>query len=338
MATSSDKTVLVTGGAGYIGSQCCKLLAANGYTPVCYDDFSNGRRDFVRFGPLVEGDVRDAERLRSAIDEYRPAAAMHFAAKIEVEESVREPLLYYDVNVGGTIALAKACREGGIRHLIFSSTAAVYGETTDHQVGLTTPAKPINPYGQSKLTAEQILGDYAASTDVGVTIFRYFNASGADPDGELGIKFRHATHLVPRLVMAAEEKKPFFIFGTDYPTPDGTCIRDYIHVWDLASAHVAALDKPVNHGHTRTYNVGIGRGYSVREVIESVERVTGTKLEIIEKPRRAGDAASLIAGDTEKTRTDLDWSPLYPKIDDIVRDGFGWYRVVNRKCSIATSI
>lgn len=318
------ETILVTGGAGFIGSQGCKLLAAAGHRPVCYDDFSSGRRDFVRYGPLVEGDVRDRGRLAAAIAEYRPTQVMHFAAKIEVEESVRRPILYHDVNLGGTIALLAACRDAGIRQFVFSSTAAVYGEPTKSPVPVSAPCAPINPYGRAKALAEQVLADCAGELGLGVTIFRYFNASGSDPEGEIGMRVADASHLIPRLLTAAAQGTAVSVFGTDYPTPDGTCVRDYVHVYDIAAAHVAAVGRPAPAGTVRTFNIGIGRGFSVREVAGSVERVTDRQLDLREGPRRAGDAASLVAGDTEQARDALGWRPRYAALDDIVAHAWGW--------------
>ena len=320
-----SETVFVTGGAGYIGSQCCKLLAANGYRPVTYDNMSSGRPEFVRYGPLVEGDILDGFRLDAALQEYRPKTVFHFAALIEVEESTREPTLYYDVNASGTLGLIEKCKEHGVEQFVFSSTAAVYGEPPVRPVTLSTPTEPINPYGWSKLMSERFLQDCAADAEIGVTIFRYFNASGSDPDGELGMRFERASHLIPRLISAAAEGTPFSIYGTDYDTSDGTCVRDYIHVWDVANAHIAAMKLSVEIGEVRTFNIGVGRGYSVREVLDSVERITGSKIDLRLEDRRAGDASELIAGDIEAAATVLDWKAKFTDIDDIVRHGWDWY-------------
>jgi UDP-glucose-4-epimerase GalE len=320
-----NETVFVTGGAGYIGSQCCKLLAANGYRPVTYDNMSNGRPEFVRYGPLVEGDILDGFRLDAALQEYRPKTVVHFAALIEVEESTREPTLYYDVNASGTLGLIEKCKEHGVEQFIFSSTAAVYGEPPNSPVTLSTPTEPINPYGWSKLMSERFLHDCAADAGIGVTVFRYFNACGSDPDTELGMRFEGASHLIPRLITAAADGTPFSIYGTDYDTSDGTCVRDYIHVWDVANAHIAALKSPVDVGSVRTFNIGVGRGYSVREVLDSVERATGSKIKIKLESRRAGDASELIAGDIDEAAFTLDWKAKFTDIDDIVRHGWDWY-------------
>ncbi len=320
-----SETVFVTGGAGYIGSQCCKLLAANGYRPVTYDNMSSGRPEFVRYGPLVEGDILDGFRLDAALQEYRPKTVLHFAALIEVEESTREPILYYDVNACGTLALVEKCKEHGVEHFIFSSTAAVYGEPSVSPVKLSTPTTPINPYGWSKLMGERFLQDCAVDAGMGVTIFRYFNASGSDPDAELGVRFEGASHLIPRLISAAAEGTPFSIFGTDYDTADGTCVRDYIHVLDVANAHLAAMKSPVDAGHVRTFNIGVGRGYSVREVLESVERITETKIDLQLKDQRAGDASELVAGDIDEVVNMLGWHAEFTEIDDIVFHAWRWY-------------
>ena len=324
-----SETVLVTGGAGYIGSQCCKLLSANGYRPVTYDNMSSGRPEFVRYGPMVEGDILDGLRLDAALQEYRPKTVVHFAALIEVEESTREPTLYYDVNACGTLALIEKCKEHGVEQFIFSSTAAVYGEPPSSPVTLASPTGPINPYGWSKLMSERFLEDCASDAEIGVTIFRYFNASGSDPDAELGMNFEDASHLIPRLISAAAEGTPFSIFGTDYDTPDGTCVRDYIHVWDVANAHIAAMKSPVKAGSVRRYNIGVGRGFSVKDILESVERVTGSRIEVHQKGRRAGDASELIAGDVEKATEELGWKAEFTDIDEIVRHGWNWYCVEN---------
>ncbi|MGB0577121.1 MAG: UDP-glucose 4-epimerase GalE [Alphaproteobacteria bacterium] len=320
-----SETVFVTGGAGYIGSHCCKLLAANGYRPVTYDNMSNGRPDFVRYGPMVEGDILDGFRLDAALQEYRPKTVVHFAALIEVEESAREPTLYYDVNASGTLGLIEKCKEHGVEQFIFSSTAAVYGEPPSSPVTLSTPTVPINPYGWSKLMSERFLHDCAADAGIGVTIFRYFNACGSDPDTELGMRFEGASHLIPRLITAAAEGTGFSIFGTDYDTSDGTCIRDYIHVWDVANAHIAALNSPVEVGCVRTFNIGVGRGFSVREVLESVERIIGSKIDLKFADRRAGDASELIVGDIDEAASELGWKANYTNIDAIVRHGWDWY-------------
>ncbi|MBK18294.1 MAG: UDP-glucose 4-epimerase GalE [Rhodospirillaceae bacterium] len=324
-----SETVLVTGGAGYIGSQCCKLLAANGFRPVTYDNMSSGRPDFVRYGPMVEGDILDGVRLDSALQEYRPKTVVHFAALIEVEESTREPTLYYDVNACGTLALIEKCKEHGVEQLIFSSTAAVYGEPPASPVTLETPTQPINPYGWSKLMSERFLSDCAADAEIGVTIFRYFNACGSDPDTELGMRFEGASHLLPRLITAAAEGTQFSIFGTDYDTADGSCVRDYIHVWDVANAHIAAMQSPVEQGKVRTFNIGVGRGFSVKEVIDSVERVTGSKIDVQVEGRRAGDASELVAGDIENAKDELGWRAKFVEIDEIVGHGWDWYCAYN---------
>ncbi len=325
------QTILVTGGAGYIGSQTCKLLAAAGHRPVCYDDFSTGRRDFVRFGPLLEADIRDRDRLAEAFATYKPDQVMHFAARIEVEESTRRPTLYYDVNVAGTVALLTACLEHSVHQFTFSSTAAVYGEPGKSPVGLDADLKPINPYGASKLMAEQMLADAARETRMGITTFRYFNAAGADPEADIGGPFEGDSHILPRLILAAAQGRTFSVYGADYATRDGTCIRDYIHVHDVAAAHVSAVDAPTDAGKARFFNIGTGRGFSVRELIDAVESVTGRSINTEICPRRAGDPAELVADDTGITEQTFNWRACYGDLDDIVRHMWNWYRLEHKK-------
>ncbi len=325
------EAILVTGGAGYIGSHCCKQLASMGYLPVCYDDLSTGRRDFVRFGPLVRGDIRDRGQLNDAFRTHRPRTVMHFAARIAVAESVDDPVGYFDVNVGGTITLLEACRTHRVDHIVFSSSAAVYGNPENCPVGLDAPVRPVNPYGVSKAMAEEILKASAPAADIGVTIFRYFNTAGACPDGDLGMRIDGASHLIPNVLIAADRGSEVPIYGTDYPTSDGTGVRDYIHVDDVAAAHVAALRHGPRRGETRTYNLGLGHGYSVREVIASVERVTGIRISAKTCPRRPGDSDALVAGDTDFARKDLRWTPAHEEIDDLVCDAWRWYRVERKR-------
>jgi UDP-glucose-4-epimerase GalE len=325
LPNKASKTVFVTGGAGYLGSHCCKLLAAHGYCPVTYDDMSSGRPEFVRYGPKVEGDILDGAALDAALQEYQPKIVFHLAALTDAEESNLEPTLYYDVNSCGTLALLEKCKEHGIEQFVFSSTAAVYGNPSDKQVTISTPVEPINPFGWSKLMSEKFLNDCAADAEIGVTILRYFNVSGADPDAALGMSFDNQTHLIPRLIEAAAKGTPFSIFGNDYDTQDGTCVRDFIHVWDVAAAHIAAIKSPVELGRVRKFNIGLGRGNSVMEVLDSVERITGSKIDVQVKGRRSGDVTELVIGDSKEVANALGWKAEFTEIDDIVRHVWNWY-------------
>jgi UDP-glucose-4-epimerase GalE len=326
---TSSEIVLVTGGAGYLGSQCCKLLAAHGYRPVTYDDMSSGRPEFVRYGPKIEGDILDGISLDSALQEYRPKVIFHLAALTEAEVSNSEPTLYYDINTCGTLALIEKCKEYGVEQFIFSSTASVYGHRSDELLTNSSPVEPLNPFGWSKLMAEKFLDDCAADAGLGVTIFRYFNVSGADPDIELGMRFENQTHLIPRLIEAAEKGTPFSIFGNDYDTHDGTCVRDYIHVWDIAAAHIAAIKSPVPRGRSRRFNLGLGQCNSVLEVLDSVERITGSKIDLQVKGRRNGDVAKLVSGDSRELTNALGWKAQFTEIDDIVRHVWNWYCTID---------
>jgi UDP-glucose 4-epimerase len=320
-----SKTVLVTGGAGYLGSQCCKLLEAHGYCPVTYDDMSSGRPEFVRYGPKIEGDILDGISLDAALREYQPKTIFHIAALTGAEESNLEPTLFYDVNTCGTLAVIEKCKEHGVEQFIFSSTASVYGNPSAELVTTSTPLVPTNPFGWSKLMAEKFLCDCAADAGIGVTIFRYFNISGADPDTELGMPFENQNNLIPRLIEAAEKGTTFSIFGNDYDTQDGTCVRDYIHVRDIAAAHIAAINSPVELGRVRKFNIGLGRGNSVLEVLGSVERITGSKVDVQVKGRRSGDVAKLVAGDSKEVVKALGWKAEFTEIDDLVRQVWNWH-------------
>ena len=288
--------IFVTGGAGFIGSHACKALARAGFEPVTFDNLSRGHRQAVRWGPLVEGDLCDKNSIRSAIAHYKPDAIMHFAAFAYVGESVTDPLRYYRNNVVSTINLVDAMIEEGIRPLVFSSSCTTYGIPNSVPIRETAPLNPINPYGHSKLMGEQIVVDAAKAHAMSFTILRYFNASGADPEGELREDHDPETHLIPLTIDAALGKGPTLkVFGTDYPTPDGTCVRDYIHVSDLAAAHVSATQHLLEGKPSVTVNLGTGRGASVREVIEMVERVAGRKVPVEWTDRRPGDPPILVA-------------------------------------------
>ena len=318
--------ILVTGGAGYIGSHACKALAGAGYLPVVYDNLSRGHRELVRWGPLEEGDLADGRRLAEVLRAHRPAAVLHFAAFIAVGESVREPLLYYRNNVGGALSLLSAMEEAGVQTIVFSSTAAVYGDPERVPLTEEAPRRPVNPYGRGKRLIEELLEDQAASRGLRYASLRYFNAAGADPDGETGERHEPETHLIPLVLRAAQRRgAPLTLFGDDYDTPDGTCIRDYIHVSDLAQAHVLAVQALLAGRPSGAFNLGSGEGYSVREVIETCRRVTGEAIPVTVGPRREGDPPRLVA-DPSRARQQLDWRPALSDLDTIVRTAWEWHQ------------
>ncbi|RLJ70443.1 UDP-galactose 4-epimerase [Hydrogenivirga caldilitoris] len=317
--------ILVTGGAGYIGSHVVKLLGERGYEVLTYDNLSTGHNWAVLYGRLVKADLRDKETLRKIFEEFRPDAVMHFAAYIVVPESVREPLKYYRNNVVNTINLLEVMEEFGVDKFIFSSSAAVYGIPKKIPVPETEPMNPINPYGETKATVERILRDLSNSgKDFRYVSLRYFNVAGADPEGKIGFAYPNPTHLIIRAVKTAKgEFDKLEIYGTDYPTPDGTCIRDYIHVTDLAEAHIVALEYLLEGGESDIFNCGYGHGYSVREVVEAVKRVTGVDFTVVEAPRREGDPPVLVA-DNRKIRKVHGWEPKYDDLDFIIKTAWEW--------------
>ncbi len=316
--------VLVTGGAGYIGSHAAKALALAGHLPVCYDNLSRGHRWAVQWGPLVEGDLRDQARLRAALREHSVQAVMHFAALAYVGESMAQPGKYFDNNCGGTVSLLEAMRLEGVRQLIFSSTCATYGLPETLPIRETSPQRPVNPYGESKLFAEKAIRWYAQCHGLRYVILRYFNAAGCDEDLETGELHVPETHLIPLVLEAAlDSSRPVQVFGGDYPTPDGTAVRDYIHVTDLAAAHVLSLELPPARGAGIELNLGTGQGTSVREVLEAVARLTGRRPASRICPRRAGDPASLVA-DATLAQTTLDWRPTRSGIETIVATAWRW--------------
>ena len=328
MAETSKRAVLVTGGAGYIGAHACKALAKSGFLPVTYDSLVYGHEGAVKWGPLVHGDILDRERLDRAIAEYKPLAIMHFAAFAYVGESVEDPGKYYRNNVVGSLTLLEAARDAGIRNIVFSSTCATYGSPSSLPILESTPQVPVNPYGASKMMVERILRDFEIAHGIRSTILRYFNAAGADHDADLGEDHDPETHLIPLVLDAALGLRPdVTIFGVDYDTPDGTCIRDYIHVSDLADAHVLALDGLLNGASSNVFNLGTGRGFSVRQVIDSVERITGKKVPVLIGARRPGDPAELVS-DAGKARDVLAWRPRFCELDDIVRTAYAWLQTV----------
>jgi UDP-arabinose 4-epimerase len=312
------ETVLVTGGAGFIGSHTCKALAAHGFLPIAFDDLSRGHADFVRWGPLVEGDILDLAALNMAFERHRPDAVIHFAALAYVGESLARPLAYYRVNVAGLVNVVETMLRHGTDTIVFSSSCATYGIPDSLPITERTPQRPINPYGRSKLAGEQILTDVRTSEGLRVAILRYFNAAGADPEGDLAERHEPETHLIPLAIDAATgQGPPLQIFGTDYPTADGTCERDFIHVSDLAAAHVAALCY-LNAGKpSLTLNLGTGKATSIRNVIRSVERVTGHAVPIVQAARRPGDPPVLVA-DASLARDLIEFDPWLFDLDTIV--------------------
>jgi UDP-glucose 4-epimerase len=324
-------TILVTGGAGYIGSHVVLQLRALGEQVVVLDNLSTGFRQSVQDVPLVEADVGDRDRVLDTLRKHGVETVMHFAARTIVPESVVDPLRYYGNNTCATRNLLQCCSEVGVKHFVFSSTAAVYGTPESGLAAEDSPTAPINPYGTSKLMSEWMLRDLAAATPLRYVSLRYFNVAGADPDGRIGQATREATLLVKVACEAAVGKRADVkIFGTDYPTPDGTGIRDYIHVWDLATAHLNALDYLRAGEKSAVLNCGYGHGYSVREVIGSVERAAGASLRVQESPRRAGDPAALVAT-ADRIRAQLGWKPRLDDLDAIVRSALDWERKLQRQ-------
>jgi UDP-arabinose 4-epimerase len=318
--------ILVTGGAGYIGSHTCKALAAAGYAPVVLDNLSTGHRWAVKWGPLVVADIANGSRVKSVIKEFGIGAVIHFAAHAYVSESVRQPQKYFDNNVTKTLALLDTLLETGISKIVLSSSCATYGVPQKLPIDEGTLQQPINPYGESKLFAEKILYWYEMAYGMRHMNLRYFNAAGADPDGEIGEDHDPETHLIPLVIAAVQGVNPTFeIFGTDYDTADGTAVRDYVHVCDLARAHVNALDYLVAGGHSASVNLGTGRGHSIREVISAIEVISGRHVPVIEGPRRAGDPATLIAN-PQLGQMMLGWTPDKSDLQTIVRTAWEWHQ------------
>ncbi|MBN1663679.1 MAG: UDP-glucose 4-epimerase GalE [Deltaproteobacteria bacterium] len=316
--------IFVTGGAGYIGSHCVKALGRAGHDVLVYDNLSTGHEWAVLAGRLVRGDLADIGPLKETLAAFRPDAVIHFAASIQVEESVRLPLQYYRNNVINSLNLLEAMSAAGVSRLIYSSTAAVYGIPQTIPADETAPLAPINPYGASKVMVERALADLAASSDFRYVALRYFNVAGADPEGLIGQAYRESTHLITRALKTAKGEFPkLMIYGTDYPTPDGTCIRDYIHVNDLAQAHVLALQYIMKNGKTATLNCGYGRGFSVREVVETARQITSIDFPVEETGRRAGDPPALIA-ESARLRSLTGWQPQYDDLPFIIRTAWDW--------------
>jgi UDP-arabinose 4-epimerase len=327
MADASERgTVLVTGGAGYVGSHVCKALSRAGYRPVTVDNLATGHRWAVQWGPLEIGDIRDSDLLERLMVRYKAKAVFHFAALSLVGRSAELPFEYYDVNVGGALSLSLAMRNYGLRRLVFSSTCAVYGMPPSLPIAEDTPTQPVNVYGRTKLAAENLFSDLARANVIDVALLRYFNAAGADSEGEIGEAHDPESHLIPLAIRAAlDPAETLKVFGTDYPTPDGTCLRDYIHVEDLAAAHLKALDFLERTPGYHAFNLGTGVPVSVRDVLASVARLSGQPVKTAESPRRIGDPERLFAS-PEKARRDLGWSAARTGIDTMVGSALNWYR------------
>lgn len=318
--------VLVTGGAGYIGSHAVRALLEDRRSLVVLDDFSAGHREALPGGlPVVEASIHDRERVVAALRDYQIDAVMHFAAWLVVSESVRDPLAYYQNNVVGSLALLGAMIEAGVKRLVFSSTCAVYGEPATVPIVETLPTRPINAYGETKLAIERALAHIAVAHGLRWIALRYFNAAGAHPDGSLGEDHAPEIHLIPRAIQAATGGEPLEVYGEDYPTPDGTCLRDYIHVCDLADAHVLALRALEGGAASGAYNVGTGRAHSVKQVIETVGKVVGAPVRWRPAPRRPGDPAVLYAS-SDRLQRELGWRPTRPDLEEIVRDAWRWHQ------------
>jgi UDP-glucose-4-epimerase GalE len=317
--------ILITGGAGYVGSHCAKALAAAGHEGIVFDSLLFGHREFVQWGKLIEGDIRDAAALDAVFAANQIDAVMHFAALAYVGESVTAPGLYYDVNVHGTRVLLNAMVRAGVRTIVFSSSCAIYGEPDHMPISENTLLNPINPYGFTKLVCERMMDDFGRAHNLKSARLRYFNAAGAEPTAEIGEHHNPETHLIPLVLDAASDvSREVKIFGTDYPTPDGTALRDYIHVCDLARAHVLALQHLLNRGETIAVNLGSGQGVSVRQVVDTVRTVTGRDVLVRDTPRRPGDPAVLVA-DATKAREVLGWVPERRDFATIVADAWRWH-------------
>lgn len=321
--------ILVVGGAGYIGSHMVKMLLGKGHEVITLDNLSSGHRDAVLGGTFVEGDLADPACLTHIFEQYQPEAVMHFASYIQVGESVRKPDIYYRNNVTNTLNLLDAMLKYDVKKFIFSSTAAVFGEPDYVPIDESHPNRPLNPYGRSKWMIEQVLADYDKAFDLRSVCLRYFNAAGADPEGQLGERHDPETHLIPLILQAASGRREnIHVFGRDYDTPDGTCIRDYIHIVDLCSAHLAALDYLCQDGQSDRFNLGNGAGFSVQQVIDAVQKVSGAEVTVINGPRREGDPARLVA-DSKRARLTLNWEPKFTDLETIVAHAWKWEQKVS---------
>lgn len=319
-------TVLVVGGAGYIGSHVCKALKKAGYNPVVFDHFLYGHEWAVRWGPAVKGDIHDSKTLDDTFKKFQPKGVIHLASYLNVRESQVDPAKYYHNNFMGTLSLLEAMKRNGVTTLVFSSTAAVYGTPTHSPIEEAHPKHPINPYGRSKWMVEELLKDFGAAHGFSSISLRYFNASGADPDLEIGEAHHPETHLIPLALLAIlKQKPPLTLYGIDHPTPDGTPIRDYIHVSDLSVAHVQSLELLFNNPQTLSLNLGTGSGYSVKQVLTTIQKVTGSPVPFTYGPRSPSDPPVLVA-DSRKARFLLNWKPCYSELETIVKTAWDWHR------------
>lgn len=319
-------SVLVSGGAGYIGAHACKTLARAGYTPVTFDNLSTGWAEAVRFGPLEQGDLMDRAALDAAFARHRPVAVMHFAALSLVGESMSDPGRYWRVNLGGAQNLIEAALAAGCMNFVFSSTCATYGDQDGVVLTEATPQRPINAYGASKRAIEEMLANFGVSHGLNHVIFRYFNVAGADPEGEIGEQHRPETHLIPLMLDALDGRRgPLTLYGTDYPTRDGTCLRDYVHVADLVAAHVLGLEWLLAGKGSRDFNLGSGQGFTVREVLDAARAVTNREVPVVIGARRAGDAAALVSG-SDRARLELGWEPARSTMPQMIEDAARWAR------------
>lgn len=327
MTEQNKGTIFVTGGAGYVGSHCCKAFAKAGWKVVVFDNLSRGWRDFVKWGPLIEGDILDRDKLVTSLNEVKPDAVAHFAALAYVGESVERPDVYYRNNVMGSTNILDAMRQSGVDNIVFSSTCATYGAPKYLPIDEHHPQAPINPYGHSKLMVEQVLKDYSEAFGMKSVALRYFNAAGADPEGEIGERHEPETHLIPLALRGAGDPSyTLNILGADYDTRDGSAIRDYIHVMDLADAHLRALDYLLGGGETTQINLGTGSGTSVIEIRDSVEKITGRCVNSKVAPRRPGDPANLVSV-PDKARKLLGWSPRTSNVDQLIQDAWNWHLI-----------
>lgn len=323
--------VLVTGGAGYIGSHTCKQLKASGYDVVVYDNLSTGHKDFVKWGPLIVGDIKDQTLLTETLLKYKPIGVIHFAASAYVGESVVNPQKYYNNNIQGTLSLLNAMKMANLNKLIVSSTCATYGEPSEMPISEQTNQQPINPYGFTKLVMEKMCLDYSDAYDIRSVWLRYFNAAGADLEGEVGELHEPETHLIPKILMVADQILPHIeIYGNDYDTSDGTCLRDYIHVQDLATGHIKALEYLIDGNPTNCFNLGTGNAYSVKEIITEAEVITGSPIKTIISPKRAGDPAALYAN-AAKAFEQLNWKPKHSDLKNILTTAWNWQQRIAKR-------
>jgi len=332
-----QKVVLVTGGAGYIGSQCCKTLVKNGFLPICLDNLSNGYKELVKWGPLIQGDISDIKLLEEIIKQYHPIAVMHFAADALVNESVKDPAKYYKNNVTNSLTLFNTMRLHNVKNIVFSSSCATYGNPIKVPIDEKHPQSPINPYGNTKLVIEMMLKDFANAYNVKFALLRYFNAAGADSESETGEAHKEETHLIPLLMRTALKKQEYLnVYGSDFNTQDGSAVRDFIHVEDLAEAHLSALNFLLNNSDSITLNLGTGNGFSVLQIIKTFEKLFSQKLPIKMMPRRLGDPPVLIAN-AEAAKKILKWTPKYSNIEHILKTAWQWHnndlyeRLINGK-------